>query len=41
MAKCDVCGRSESMPYQCGHCGGTYCGEHRLPEAHDCPGLDS
>jgi len=29
------------MPYQCGHCGGTYCADHRLPEAHDCPGLDN
>jgi len=29
------------MPYQCGHCGGTYCAEHRLPESHDCPGLDN
>jgi membrane associated rhomboid family serine protease len=29
------------MPYQCRLCGGTYCSEHRLPENHDCPGLDS
>ena len=40
MSECDVCGKQENMPYQCGHCGGTYCAEHRLPEAHDCPGLD-
>ncbi|EMA51758.1 rhomboid family intramembrane serine protease [Halococcus thailandensis] len=40
MATCDVCGRSENMPYHCRHCGGTFCGEHRLPESHDCPGLD-
>ena len=40
MAECDVCGEEVSMPYQCKHCGGTYCGEHRLPESHDCPGLD-
>jgi membrane associated rhomboid family serine protease len=39
MAKCDVCGAEESMPYHCKHCGGTFCSEHRLPEAHDCPGL--
>jgi membrane associated rhomboid family serine protease len=39
MAKCDVCGRDENMPYNCRHCGGTYCSEHRLPENHDCPGL--
>jgi membrane associated rhomboid family serine protease len=29
------------MPYQCRLCGGTYCSEHRLPENHDCPGLDT
>jgi membrane associated rhomboid family serine protease len=39
MAKCDECGKHENMPYECSHCGNTYCGEHRLPEKHDCPGL--
>ena len=39
MATCDVCGRDENMPYNCRHCGGTYCAEHRLPENHDCAGL--
>ena len=28
------------MPYQCRHCGGTFCGDHRLPENHNCPGLE-
>jgi membrane associated rhomboid family serine protease len=41
MSKCDACGKTENMPYRCHHCGGTYCSEHRLPEAHDCPGLDN
>ena len=41
MATCDVCGRDENMPYNCRHCGGTYCSEHRLPENHDCPGLEN
>jgi membrane associated rhomboid family serine protease len=41
MARCDVCGSEESMPYQCRHCGGTFCADHRLPEAHDCPGLEN
>lgn len=41
MATCDECGEQESMPYQCRHCNGTYCREHRLPENHDCPGLQS
>ncbi len=40
MATCDACGRDENMPYNCRHCGGTYCSEHRLPENHDCPGLE-
>lgn len=39
MAKCDECGKHENMPYECSHCGSTFCGEHRLPEKHDCPGL--
>ena len=39
MAECDICGEEESMPYNCRHCGGTFCGDHRLPESHDCPGL--
>jgi membrane associated rhomboid family serine protease len=40
MANCDACGRHENMPYNCRHCGGTFCSEHRLPENHGCPGLD-
>lgn len=41
MAQCDVCGREEGLPYQCRFCGGTFCGEHRLPENHQCPGLEN
>ena len=41
MAKCDVCGEHMNMPYNCGHCGGTYCSEHRLPESHSCPSLEN
>ncbi|WP_227354861.1 rhomboid family intramembrane serine protease [Haladaptatus salinisoli] len=40
MANCDVCGQNENMPYKCRMCGGTFCGEHRLPENHSCPGLN-
>lgn len=40
MATCDACGKHENLPYQCRRCGGTYCAEHRLPENHDCPGMD-
>jgi hypothetical protein len=39
MPTCDVCGRQVDLPYNCNECGGTYCAEHRLPENHDCPGL--
>ncbi|SDJ55958.1 hypothetical protein SAMN05216226_10555 [Halovenus aranensis] len=41
MAECDICGQEESMPYHCRHCDGTYCAEHRLPENHDCTGLQN
>jgi membrane associated rhomboid family serine protease len=40
MAQCDECGENENMPYECRRCGGTYCSAHRLPESHDCPGLN-
>lgn len=40
MATCDACGKQENMPYNCRFCGGTYCAEHRLPESHNCPGLE-
>ncbi|WP_132057443.1 rhomboid family intramembrane serine protease [Halorussus amylolyticus] len=40
MAKCDACGEHENMPYKCRRCGGTYCSAHRLPESHNCPGLN-
>jgi len=25
------------MPFKCSYCGQLFCGEHRLPENHDCP----
>ena len=36
MNNCDICGKKETLPYKCKYCGGTFCSEHRLPEAHDC-----
>jgi Zn-dependent protease len=36
--KCDFCGKDEDLPFTCNYCGGTFCGEHRLPEAHACTG---
>ncbi len=40
MARCDVCGEEVTLPYKCRYCGGNFCAEHRLPENHDCDGLD-
>ena len=36
--KCDYCGKDESLPFVCNYCGGAYCADHRLPEAHQCKG---
>ncbi len=35
---CEFCGKEESLPFVCNYCGGTFCGDHRLPEAHVCRG---
>jgi len=40
MATCDECGTYENLPYQCHRCGQSFCADHRLPENHDCPGLN-
>lgn len=39
MAECSECGK-ESMSFTCRYCGDKYCSEHRLPEKHDCQGLE-
>src|SRR5450759_2880503 len=36
--KCDLCGKEDELPFTCNYCGGTFCPEHRLPEAHACKG---
>jgi Zn-dependent protease len=36
--KCDFCGADETLPFICNYCGGAFCGDHRLPEAHQCKG---
>jgi Zn-dependent protease len=36
--KCDYCGKEEALPFVCNFCGGLYCGDHRLPESHQCKG---
>ncbi len=37
---CRICGKKEMLPYKCKFCGWTYCSEHRLPENHECTGLE-
>jgi hypothetical protein len=39
--KCDYCKKvSDELPYKCKFCGGIFCSDHRLPENHDCIGLE-
>jgi len=39
--RCEVCGRLvKPLPYVCHYCGGVFCVEHRLPEKHNCKGLE-
>ena len=40
MAECSECGK-QSMSFTCRYCGEKFCSEHRLPENHDCSGLES
>ena len=35
---CEYCGKEESLPFVCNYCGGVFCADHRLPEAHQCKG---
>ena len=39
MPNCEHCAEAIDgvSAYSCSHCGSTFCPEHRLPEAHDCP----
>lgn len=38
MMQCSLCGK-EDLNFKCPYCNGIYCGEHRLPESHGCPGI--
>ncbi len=40
MAQCSYCGESEQMPFRCKFCKGVFCSSHRLPENHECVGLE-
>jgi hypothetical protein len=37
---CGVCEAEAEMAYRCNYCDGVFCGEHRLPEDHDCDGVE-
>ena len=39
MTQCSECGK-EDMSFKCRYCSEKFCSEHRLPENHDCPGLE-
>jgi hypothetical protein len=36
MGHCELCGTEQEFPFECSHCGGTFCVEHRFPENHFC-----
>lgn len=40
MAECEECGK-QTMSFTCHYCGKKFCSEHRLPENHDCEGLET
>ena len=40
MAECSECGE-KSMSFKCHYCGEQFCSKHRLPEKHNCEGLES
>lgn len=40
MAECSECGK-KTMSFTCHYCGEKFCSEHRLPENHDCNGLET
>jgi len=41
MESCSTCGEEVAdLPYVCTYCGETHCVEHRLPESHDCLGVE-
>ena len=35
-SQCEICGKEVVLPFKCSYCGDYFCGEHRLPERHNC-----
>lgn len=40
MAKCSYCDEDADIPFKCKFCDEIFCSSHRLPENHECLGLD-
>ncbi|WP_254537167.1 winged helix-turn-helix transcriptional regulator [Halomarina litorea] len=40
IAVCDGCGDTLVDDRTCSYCSDSYCPAHRLPESHDCPGIE-
>lgn len=36
---CSSCQKKTTLPFRCKYCGGVFCDDHRLPEAHNCDGI--
>ncbi len=36
MHSCDYCDTDVGQPFSCNYCKRVLCGDHRLPENHDC-----
>lgn len=39
MGTCDFCGSQTEHASPCNGCGQSYCGDHRIPEKHECVSL--
>jgi hypothetical protein len=39
LVKCTSCEKDVIFPFVCSYCGGKFCPEHRLPEAHGCTNI--
>ncbi len=40
MGECRDCGKNLPMPFKCKFCSDSFCSKHRLPENHECQGLE-
>ncbi|MGQ9514010.1 MAG: AN1-type zinc finger domain-containing protein [Thermoproteota archaeon] len=40
MPSCSECGKKVILTYRCHYCGEVFCEEHRLPERHNCMGIE-